>query len=131
MGNKRRLFFSFVLIRVDSWASVFHGRDGRDPFFALKVASGVLHFPLHWARAHRHAPSRGGWKKSGHGPLETLHVGRGAHPTAAGATALPETGRSRATFQKSKRKRTLVFWIAGRPGRKSSRKPINLNPAVG
>jgi hypothetical protein len=34
--------------------------------------------------------------------LEPLHVGRGAQPTAPEAGALPETGRYRATFQKSK-----------------------------
>jgi hypothetical protein len=40
--------------------------------------------------------------------LEPLHVGRGAQPTAPEAGALPETGRYRATFQKSKIYRLLV-----------------------
>jgi hypothetical protein len=41
--------------------------------------------------------------------LEPLHVGRGAQPTAPAAGALPETGRYRATFQKSKSYRLLVL----------------------
>jgi hypothetical protein len=41
--------------------------------------------------------------------LEPLHVGRGAQPTAPEAGALPETGRYRATFQKSKIYRLLVL----------------------
>jgi mRNA interferase YafQ len=41
--------------------------------------------------------------------LEPLHVGRGAQPTAPEAGALPETGRYRATFQKSKSYQLLVL----------------------
>jgi hypothetical protein len=41
--------------------------------------------------------------------LEPLHVGRGAQPTAPEAGALPETGRYRVTFQKSKSYRLLVL----------------------
>jgi hypothetical protein len=40
-----------------------------------------------------------------------LHVGRGANPTAPEAGALPETGRFRAIFQKSKSKRIWVFLL--------------------
>ncbi|MFM8982099.1 MAG: hypothetical protein ACKOLA_04185 [Spartobacteria bacterium] len=36
-------------------------------------------------------------------------VGRGAHPTAPEAGALPETGRYRATFRKSERNWLLVL----------------------
>jgi hypothetical protein len=46
--------------------------------------------------------------------LEPLHVGRGAQPTAPEAGALPETGRYRATFQKSKSYRLLVLARAAR-----------------
>jgi hypothetical protein len=45
--------------------------------------------------------------------LEPLHVGRGAQPTAPEAGALPETGRYRATFQKSKSYRLLVLEVIG------------------
>ena len=43
--------------------------------------------------------------------LEPLHVGRGAQPTAPEAGALPETGRYRVTFQKSKSYRLLVLTV--------------------
>jgi hypothetical protein len=43
--------------------------------------------------------------------LEPLHVGRGAQPTAPEAGALPETGRYRVTFQKSKSYRLLVLEV--------------------
>jgi len=38
-------------------------------------------------------------KKSGHWPLEIPYVGRGAHPMAPEAGAIPGTGRNGATFQ--------------------------------
>jgi len=51
---------------------------------------------------------RGAIGKTGQRLLESFHVGRGAHPTAPEAGALPGTGRYRATVQKPKSIHALV-----------------------
>ena len=63
------------------------------------------------------APARGctstrlrglSWKKCGRRLVEFSTCRARAHPTAPEAGAVPETGRYRATFQKSERKRLLL-----------------------
>ena len=79
-------------------------------------------------------PRGPGTKKYGRRPVNPLHVGRGARPSAPEAGALPETGRYRATFQKSNRKRILVslrtaYGIRG--GGRRGRRPNGASPADG